>query len=314
MLYEQEEVVKQEFSTGDSVSSVSLVECRERRIDSIKEAIREAIRLIDYSFPKAKGVVIKPNMCYYWDYSTGQTTDPNFVAALIDVLREEISSNVNVSIVESDASAMKCKYAFKYLGYERLAKKYDVNLVNLSEVESEKVKVKVQNENFEFPLPKIIKDADLRINVPKMKYMYFTKISCALKNIFGCNPYPKKFKYHSRLNEAIVALNKIMRFELCILDGITVCGSKALKLGLVMASEDAVAMDTVAALIMGVNPKSVSHIMLAENEGLGSTSFRAKGARIEYFKAKFPKKRFSDKVMELGYKVVYALGLDKRLV
>ena len=296
------------------MSLIGLVECKERHIDLIKEAIREAVRLIGYSFPKAKSVVIKPNMCYYWDYSTGQTTDPNFVAALIDLLREEISSNLNISVVESDASAMKCKYAFKYLGYERLAKRYDVSLVNLSEVESEKVKVKVRDENFEFLLPKIIRDADLRINVPKMKYMHFTKISCALKNIFGCNPYPKKFKYHSRLNEAIVALNKIMRFELCILDGITVYGSKTLRMGLVMASEDAVAMDAAAAVIMGVNPRSVGHIMLAEKEGLGSTSFKVKGEKLDYFRDKFPKKKFSNRIVELGYKAVCALGLDKRLV
>jgi len=296
------------------LSLIGLVECKERHIDLIKEAIKEAVRLIGYSFPKAKSVVIKPNMCYYWDYSTGQTTDPNFVAALIDLLREEISSNLNISVVESDASAMKCKYAFKYLGYERLAKRYDVSLVNLSEVESEKVKVKVQDENFEFLLPKIIRDADLRINVPKMKYMHFTKISCALKNIFGCNPYPKKFKYHSRLNEAIVALNKIMRFELCILDGITVYGSKTLRMGLVMASEDAVAMDAAAAVIMGVNPKSVDHIMLAEKEGLGSTSFKVKGEKLDYFRNKFPKKKLSNRIVELGYKAVCALGLDKRLV
>ena len=280
----------------------------------VKEAIKEAIKLIGYSFPKAEKIVIKPNMCYYWDYSTGQTTDPNFVAALIEILREEISPNIEISIIESDASAMKCKYAFKYLGYEKLAEKYNVNLINLSKVESEQVKVKVKDENFEFLLPKIIKNSDLRINVPKMKYMAFTKISCALKNIFGCNPYPKKFKYHRRLNETIVALNKIMPFELCILDGIIVYGSMTSKLGLIMASEDAVAMDAAAATIMGVNPKSVGHIVLAEREGLGSASFMTRGASLDYFKDKFPKRKLSDKAIEFGYKLVCALGLDKRLV
>ena len=296
------------------LSLVGLVKCKERRVSLVKEAIKEALRLVDYSFPKAERVVIKPNMCYYWDWSTGQTTDPNFVAALIDLLREEFSWDVDISIVESDASAMKCKYAFKYLGYEKLAKKCGVNLINLSKVESERVEVNVEDENFEFFLPKVIKDADLRINVPKMKYMSFTKISCALKNIFGCNPYPKKFKYHSRLNETIVALNKIMPFELCVLDGVTVYGSETLKLGLVMASQDAVAMDAVAAVIMSVNPKSVDHIMLAEKEGLGSTSFVVKGGELKYFRDKFPRRRLSDRVVALGYRAVCALGLDKRLV
>jgi uncharacterized protein (DUF362 family) len=277
-------------------------------------AIKEAFRLIDYKLPKAEKIVIKPNMCYYWDWSTGQTTDPVFVAALIGIFREEISPDVKVSIVESDASAMKCKYAFKYLGYEKLARDCDVDLVNLSTVETEKAAVKVADEVFEFIVPKIIRDADLCVNVPKMKYMSFTKISAALKNIYGCNPYPRKFEYHSKLDKVIVALNKVMPFDLHVSDGLTVCGSKTLRLGLVMASQDPVAIDAAAAKIMGVNPKSVVHLRLAEKEGLGKTSFIAKGVDINYFRRRFPRRSFSEKVIALGYRVACKLGLDKRLV
>ena len=296
------------------MSLVGLAECKTRNVDSIKKAIREAFSLIDYSLPKAEKIVIKPNMCYYWDWSTGQTTDPLFVVALIGLLREEISSDVEIYIVESDASAMRCKYAFKYLGYEKLAKDYNVNLVNLSEVEAEKVTVKVEDEVFEFSVPRIVRDADLCVNVPKMKYMFFTKISAALKNIFGCNPYPKKFEYHSKLYKVIVGLNKVMPFDLHVLDGLTVYGSKTLRLGLVMASQDPVAIDSVAATIMGINPKSVVHLRLAEKEGLGKASFVVKGTNIDYFKKRFPRKSFSEKVIMLGYRVACKLGLDKRLV
>ena len=296
------------------MSLVGLVECKTRNVDSIKRAVKEAFRLIDYKLPKAEKIVIKPNMCYYWDWSTGQTTDPVFVAALIGLFREEISSNVKISIVESDASAMKCKYAFKYLGYEKLARDCDVDLVNLSAVEAEKAVVKVADEVFEFMVPKIIRDSDLCVNVPKMKYMSFTKISAALKNIYGCNPYPNKFEYHSKLDKVIVALNKVMPFDLHVLDGLTVCGSKTLRLGLVMASQDPVAIDSVAAKIMGVNPKSVAHLRLAEKEGLGKTSFVVKGVDIDCFRRRFPRRSFSEKVIALGYRVACKLGLDKRLV
>ena len=296
------------------MSFVGLVECKTRNVNSIKKAIMEAFRLIDYSLPKAGKIVIKPNMCYYWDWSTGQTTDPLFVAALIGLFREEISSDVEISVVESDASAMKCKYAFKYLGYEKLAKDYNVSLVNLSTVEAEKVAVKVADGVFEFMVPKIIRDADLRVNVPKMKYMGFTKISAALKNIYGCNPYPRKFEYHSKLDKVIVALNKVMPFDLHVSDGLTVCGSKTLRLGLVMASQDPVAIDAAAAKIMGVNPKSVVYLRLAEKEGLGKTSFVVKGVDINYFRRRFPRRSFSEKVIALGYRVACKLGLDKRLV
>ena len=136
-----------------------------------------------------------------------------------------------------------------------------------------------------------------------MKYMNFTKISCALKNIYGCNPYPKKYKYHSRLNETIVALNKVMPFDLHILDGLIVYGSQTSKLGLVMGSRDPVAMDAVASIIMRVNPKSVKHIMLADEEGLGESSFTVKGMEVEYFRRRYPKIKLSKKILALGYKV-----------
>lgn len=295
-------------------SLVGLAECKVRRVDSLKNAIKETLKLIDYSFPEARKIVIKPNMCYYWDWSTGQTTDPVFVAALIELFREEISRDVEISVVESDASAMKCKYAFKYLGYEKLAKEYNVNLVNLSNVEAEKASVKVGGEVFEFLVPKIIRDADLRVNVPKMKYMGFTKISAAMKNIFGCNPYPKKFEYHSKIDEVIIALNKVMPFDVHVLDGLTVCGSKTFRLGLIMASKDPVAVDAAAATIMGVNPKSVAHIRLAEKEGLGKADFVVKGVNLEYFRKRFPRRGFSEKALALGYRVACKLGLDKRLI
>jgi uncharacterized protein (DUF362 family) len=294
------------------MSLVSLVQLEE---SNIKKAIEDSLNLIDYQFKKdIQKIVIKPNMCYYWDYTTGQTTDPKFVAALIEIIREQISPDVNISIVEADASAMKCEQAFKFLGYEKIAKEHYVDLVNLSEVEAEPIKVEVANQSFDFMVPKLIQNADLRINLPKLKYMELSKISCSLKNIYGCNPYPKKFQYHTRLSETIVALNKVMRFDLSILDGLIALGSHVSKLGLIMASQDPVAMDAAVATIMRVNPKSVKHIKLAEKEGLGKASFTAKGMNLSYFRDKYPQKNFTDKTISLGYRLVCTLGLDKRLL
>ncbi|MEM1540672.1 MAG: DUF362 domain-containing protein [Candidatus Bathyarchaeia archaeon] len=270
----------------------------------IIKTLEGSLELINYEFPKnVKNVVIKPNLCYYWDYSIGQTTDPRIVAAIIELLREKISKGLNISIVESDASAMKCKYVFKFLGYEKLAKSYNVKLINLSEDKGEKVVVTVRGENFEFTMPETIKNADLRINVPKIKYMGQTKISCALKNIFGCNPEQKKFKYHPKIDETIIALNKIMKFNLHILDGIRVVGTRPAKLDLVMASQDPVALDTAAAEIAGVNPRTVRHIKLAHKEGLGNITYIPKGENPETFARKFPKKKIKHKILASAYKI-----------
>ena len=66
---------------------VSLV----RTVDSaqgLKESVSKALDLIGFQVDKnVKSVVIKPNLAYYWDSSTGYTTDPRVVAAIIDWTR-----------------------------------------------------------------------------------------------------------------------------------------------------------------------------------------------------------------------------------
>jgi uncharacterized protein (DUF362 family) len=294
---------------------LSLVSFMQIKNSSITETIEDSLDLINYEFPKnIQNVVIKPNLCYYWDYSTGQTTDPNFVAALIDLLRTEISPNLKISIVESDASAMRCKYAFKMLGYEKLANNYNVNLVNLSEDQYDTLCTTAGTYSFNIMVPKTIQEADLKINVPKIKYtMEPIKLTCALKNIFGCNPYPKKFKYHSKLGEAIVAINKVMKFNLHIIDGNIASGIQPRRLGLVMASTDPVAIDTAAAKIAGLNPKTIKYLQLAKKEGLGNTAFIPKGRPLEHFKSQYPKKNLQTKLMSKAYSIAVQTGLNKKL-
>jgi uncharacterized protein (DUF362 family) len=294
---------------------MSVVSCTKIKKNDLVSAIDDSLDLIDFRFEgDIRNIVIKPNMCYYWDYSTGQTTDPRFVSALIDVLRQRISKNVRISIIESDASAMKCKHIFRFLGYEEMAKQQNVQLINLSEERSDPVSVEINGQNFRLMVPRIIQDADMRINATKIKYSLDTiKITCALKNIYGCNPYPKKFQYHYRLNEAIVALNKIMKFDLCLIDGGIVFGTHALKLGLVMASKDSVAIDSAAANIAGVNPNAIKYLRLAFEEGLGSLKYRVEGMPLAYFKQRFPRQTAKKKLMSKAFRLVLLLNLGKKL-
>lgn len=233
---------------------------------------------------------------------------------LIDVLRERISANLAISIVESDASAMKCKHVFKFLGYEKLARDYDVNLVNLSEDDSDLIRVTVEGRPFDLKVPRTIQNSDLRINVPKIKYsLEAVKFAGALKNIFGCSPYPDKYRYHTQIHEIIVALNKAMRFHICLVDGNVVSGSRPRKLGLVMASRDTVATDVVAAKIAGVDPAAIRYLQLAYREGLGNISFVPTGASLNYFKERYPGRSAQEKLMSEAYHVASRLGFSKSL-
>ena len=135
-----------------------------------------------------------------------------------------------------------------------------MRLVNLSEDESSSVDVSCNGNAYNFLVPKIIRDADLRINIAHIKYTVDpVKLTCALKNIYGCNPFPKKYKYHSDLGNVIVALNKAMKFDLCLIDNNIASGVQPRKLGLVMASQDPVAIDVAAAKIAWLNPDKIKY-------------------------------------------------------
>jgi len=278
-------------------SVVALVRAQSS-VNEVRKFVSEALRLINFkpSGP-VKSVIIKPNLCYYWDADTGYTTDPRVVAGIIDCVREMCGKDVNIKIVEADASAMRTKYAFPILGYEKLAKEKKVELFNLSgDVLIEKT-VPVNNREIAFKVPQILLNSDLFINVPKLKVMRATKITCAMKNIFGCIGTPRKIVYHKFLDEAIVGINKILQPDLTVVDGLVVLGSHPIKLGLIMAGVDPFSVDWVASQIMGYKPSSVKFLKIAIKEGLGNSSNVAiYGEKISEFARVFPK----EKLIALG--------------
>jgi len=272
-------------------SVVALVRLQNSREEEIKNSIYEASSLIGFKpNSSVKSVVIKPNLCYYWDADTGYTTDPKVVAGIIDCVREMCGKDVDIKVVEADASAMRTKYSFPVLGYEKLAKQKKVELFNLSgDVLIEKT-VQVNNREITFKVPQILLDSDLFINVPKLKVMRATKITCAMKNIFGCIGTPRKVIYHPFLNEAIVGINKILRPHLTIVDGLVALGRFPVKLNLIMASADPFSIDWVASKIMGYNPSKVKYLKMAVNEKVSDPKgVAACGAEIEEFAKLFPK-------------------------
>jgi uncharacterized protein (DUF362 family) len=272
-------------------SVVGLVRVQGSTEDDIKNSIFKALSLIDFK-PNwlVKSVVIKPNLCYYWAADTGYTTDPWVVAGIIDCVREMCGEDVKIKVVEADATAMRTKYAFKVLGYEKLAKEKNVELFNLSEDTLIEKTVKVNNREIAFKIPQILLNCDFFINVPKLKIMRATKITCAMKNLFGCIGTPRKIVYHKFLDEAIVGINKILHLHLTVVDGIVALGRFPIKLNLIMAGTDPFAVDCIASKIMGHKHSNVRFLKIAAEEKIGDPkSILVKGEDAAEFAKIFPK-------------------------
>jgi uncharacterized protein (DUF362 family) len=270
------------------MSFVGLVQTQS--LGHIKDSILEALNLINFNTPNSiKSVVIKPNLCYYWDAATGQTTDPRVVAGIIDIVREKCGKAVGIKVVEADASAMQTKYAFTVLGYDELCKEKNVELFNLSSDTLVEKSVTVGKHKMSFQVPQLLLNCDFFINVPKLKIMRSTHITCALKNIFGCIAYPRKVTYHPLLGEAIVGINKVLKPHLNIVDGLVALGRFPVKLNLLMAGEYPFSVDWVAAKVMGYNPSRINFLNLAIKERLGNPKdTKVVGEKIETFRKDFP--------------------------
>ncbi len=174
------------------MSLVSFVRAENGEPESLKSAITQSLGLIKFDFcRKAKKIIIKPNMCYYYHPSTGEVTDPQFVSALIDVLREKLGAS-EIHVVESDASAMRCKNVFNMLGYDKMAAEKNVNLVNLTEEKFKVVNKRIGGQSFKFHIPELFSEADLVVNVPKPKYMDIVKIRLRTQEFLWMQRLPEQ--------------------------------------------------------------------------------------------------------------------------
>jgi len=257
----------------------------------IDAAVGRAIDNLNYDFSGVENVVIKPNLCYYWAASTGETTDGRVVGAVIKYLRVKISRNLNITVAEADASAMRTKFAFSILGYDALCEKLDVALKNLSEGAVADHTVKVGSSDVTLPFNDVLLNADLVINVPKLKTHNFMGVTCAMKNIFGAISKPRKYSYHSNIVNVIVAANKIVKSDIVVVDGLIVRGSCPKKLGVIMAGDNVLSTDFVAARAMSFNPRHVPYLSLAANEKIGETSkigVIEDGVKLAQVKRDFP--------------------------
>lgn len=279
------------------MATVVLTKIKDYEEEEIRRTVSKSLDFLNYDFSSINPlVVIKPNLCYYWDYSTGETTDPRVVSAIIDWIRQKLGENVCIVIGEADASAMRTKYAFKMLRYEELSREKGVKLVNLSEGKIVWREVTVAGEKFVLPVNRTLLKANLVINVPKLKYHRVVGFTCAMKNMFGAIAKPRKYVYHSKLARVIVGINKIVKTNIVVVDGIIVSGKTPKKIGVMMTSNDPLATDFIAAQVTGCNPSRIGYLKLAIKEKVGEDVNKLvlveNPVGLEAIKKEFPKQNY----------------------
>ncbi|MDD2621166.1 MAG: DUF362 domain-containing protein, partial [Syntrophomonadaceae bacterium] len=117
------------------------------------------------------------------------------------------------------------------------------------------------------------------IHLPTMKCHIYTTTTGAMKNAFGGLLNSRRHYTHSVIHETLVDLlaiqKEIHNGVFAVMDG-TVCGNGPgprtmipIEKDYILASSDQVAIDAVAAKMMGFDPMSLDYIRIGHENGLG---------------------------------------------
>jgi uncharacterized protein (DUF362 family) len=232
--------------------------------------------------------LIKVNFITTKTYETGVTTDPLIVEGLIHKAKEVFEQ---VFVVESDASMTDADKACEVTGIREVCERNETVFLNLRR-EKDRVKLSIPNSETlsEIKVPKIVVESAV-INAAKLKTHRVTGVSLGMKNMFGLLPEKMKFKYHLRnISKVVVDINTVLKPQFTIIDGFYALegpgptSGTPVKMDILVAGRDVVAVDATACRVMGMEPTEIYHIRRAHEKGLGEideTRINVVGAKVE---------------------------------
>ena len=263
---------------------VSVVRCPSYEAIELRAAIRRALDPFGgmTSFVKpGQRVLLKPNLLSAKDPKRAITTHPNFVEAVAEEVR---ACGATPFVGDSPGGAIRgIKRVWANTGMEEMARRAGLELVNFEASGSRGIKF----GKYTFYVSKPVLDADVIINLPKLKTHSLTLYTCAIKNMFGVMPGFRKGEQHklypkpAEFADMLVHLFALVPPSLTIVDAALAMEGNGPSsgtprwLGLVMAGEDAVAIDAIGARIMGYPEGMIDTTRIAGEMGLGEARLDA---------------------------------------
>ncbi len=252
-------------------------------LDSDYAYLGETIKEIFAHFPfslQGKKVLLKPNILGPYPPEKGITTHPSLVRALVAFLKQR-----GASCLVGDNPGLH-----GYAANERCAKISGIweaagdCFINMAK---ETIQVEVKSRFLKHLLiSKIVLDVDYVIDLPKFKTHLQTKITGAVKNMFGIVVGAEKARVHlvaakpAFFAEALVDIYQIRPPDLVIMDAIVgmegngPSGKDLRHIGKILVSDNGVVLDALMAEMMGIAPARIDYLYLAAQRGLGEIDLR----------------------------------------
>lgn len=261
------------------MNKVAIVKVDPRHVAPAVTRVLELSGCTSRLTPKLK-VVVKPNLITdNPDYiARGANTSIAVLESLLGMLADaQCIVTIGESEVGTSVQGRRLAQTVRYMDLNNLCKRYGATFANFTE--DRKVCVPVNGLHFKnFDLSFRQAEAELVITIPKVKTHKYTGMTCSLKNMYGMIPEARRVIYHRWLSKAIVDINTVFQGRLITLvDGITAMEGNGpvygepVEMNMLLASQDLVAADTICAQLIGLDPKSIEHLQVAERRGLGSS-------------------------------------------
>ena len=275
-------------------SKVSIVRAHDYDYAEIYAAMEKGIELIGglaEIVPPGSKVFVKINhLSPPSPAEKGIVTHPVFVEVVLDLLKE-----VSADITVGDDIESGTRDGFKVSGFRQMCQRSGVRLTNLREAGFVET---VCNGHFleKVYLSTIALDADVIINLPKLKTHSLCVLTGGVKNMYGTIPLGLRRKFHADyirsydFSQVLIDIFSAVRPQLTIMDGVIAmegegpAAGSLRKLGVILASQDTVAVDAVATKIIGLNPLDIHTTRYSDERGLGvgnSENIEVVGERID---------------------------------
>jgi len=258
------------------MSKVAIVKCENYKEDIVERAINKSIDLlggISSFINKKDKVLIKPNLLRASTPESLIITHPILIKSaskLVTDLGAEVTigDSPGGTFTKNSLSKVYKISGLTYVSNETGAKlNWDIKYSTIANPEGEIVK--------SFEIIDVASKVDKIISISKLKTHGFTYITGAVKNLFGLIPGLKKIGFHTRFqnvdhfSQMLLDLYILTRPVLNIMDAVIAMegsgpsAGSAKKIGLILASDDAVCLDLVVTYIIGVNPIKVPTLKAA---------------------------------------------------
>jgi len=264
--------------TPDQKSVVAVVRCPDYDPETVSDAVDQAVTDVggwERFVLTGQHWLVKPNMLSDRPPEAGVTTHPSVVGA---VVRRLADFGATVNIGDSPSNAHRgVQGHWEITGYKEIAVKYHAELVSFEGQTAGKRTIRDR----EYYAAQPVLNCDGLVNLPRLKTHNLTVLTGAIKNMFGILPGFRKSDLHRKFpkpegfSRAVVDVFEIRPPTLSFLDGVIAMegngpGNGSLrKVGVILASTDAVALDTVAGVMMGLTPNQVHSTRIAAERGLG---------------------------------------------